>query len=160
MTTRALLLSLLFAAACDVGQGQVPVEVTADPDDWAMHVQPYVALRCGTLDCHGDPGRPFRIYSEEGLRMSADRELPLTDLEIDETMTAGLGVSPLGDIESHPLLLEPLHPDAGGWHHQGDPVWLSRDDPGYACLHDWLSGADPSTSCAAAFDVVPRGTTP
>ncbi len=157
----ALLVSVaLFAAACEIAPGSVPIEVTGDRDDWATHVQPYVAIRCGTLDCHGDPGRPFRVYAEEGLRIGSDREAMLTDREIDENVASAIGVGPHDDIASHPLLMEPLDPGAGGWDHVGLAVWYGQDEPGYLCLRGWLEGADIGADCAMATAEVPRGAVP
>ncbi len=152
----ALPLFVLLLGACNIAPGAVPIEVMADRDDWANHVQPYVERRCGTLDCHGVEGRPFRVYAFEGLRAQPDRTLIITDAEIDDNVAAAIGVGPTDSVESHPLLLKPLPPDGGGFHHKGDPVWSSRNDPGYLCLYDWLSGMDPSADCADALAAVPR----
>jgi hypothetical protein len=32
-------------------------------------VDPYIEKQCGTLDCHGEPGRGFRVYGFRGLRL-------------------------------------------------------------------------------------------
>ncbi|RLB56429.1 MAG: hypothetical protein DRJ42_03360 [Deltaproteobacteria bacterium] len=150
-------LGLGAASACEVTQGYDAPTASGDSDDWAMHVQPYVARRCATLDCHGDPGRPLRIYSTEGLRDGEDRAAPLTASELDENVLAALGVSPFGDAATHALILVPLAPSSGGWHHVGGDIWASRDDPGYQCLSRWLAGADSAASCATAAANVPRG---
>ena len=145
------------AIACSVTQVYESLDAVVDRDDWALHVQPYVAPRCATVDCHGDPRRPLRIYSVEGLRDVSDRELPLTRGEIDANVDSALGLAPSADAEAHALVLEPLSTSAGGWHHAGEDIWLSRDDPGYLCLYLWLRGADPSESCATAAASIPRG---
>lgn len=155
----AMLLAFALGAAsgCEVTQTYGAPTASGDPDDWATHVQPYVARRCATLDCHGDPGRPLRILSEEGLRGSEDRGLPLTATEVEDNVMAALGVSPFGDVDTHALILVPLASSSGGWHHVGGDIWPNRDDPGYLCLSLWLAGADPTESCAAATANVPRG---
>ena len=35
-------------------------------------VHTFLEQRCGTLDCHGQPGRAFRLYSAGGLRLPND----------------------------------------------------------------------------------------
>jgi len=40
----------------------------ADPGDAFVIVSEVVERRCGTLDCHGQPARPLRIYGNAGLR--------------------------------------------------------------------------------------------
>ncbi len=155
----AMLVGYAIAASsgCEITQGYDAPTASGDPDVWAQYVQPYVAPRCATLDCHGDPGRPLRIYSTEGLRDGEDRTAPLTASELDDNVLAALGVSPFADADTHALILVPLAPSNGGWHHVGGDIWASRDDPGYLCLSRWLAGADPAESCATAAANVPRG---
>jgi len=38
-------------------------------------VSKFLERRCGTLDCHGKPERPLRIYGERGLRLPNDAGL-------------------------------------------------------------------------------------
>jgi len=135
----------------------VPPDPPVDGSDWAVHVQPYAERRCGTMDCHGDPGRPLRVYSIEGLRDSADRQSPLSAFEVEANEASARAVSPGADADSHAFLLEPLATAAGGWDHVGGEIWGSTDDPGYRCLRRWLEGSDPSTACAEAVASVPRG---
>lgn len=58
------------------------------PDGFRV-VSQVVERRCGTLDCHGDPGRSFRVYGRAGLR------LPRTEAEYiaDRMSTSGGAVS-------------------------------------------------------------------
>ena len=116
-----------------------------------------VKRRCATLDCHGDPGRPLRIYSETGLRaLGRDRALPLDAAEIAANVESIVAVDPgAPDADHHRLVLEPLAPSAGGMHHVGGDVWLDRSDPGYVCLREWLAGRSPGTSCEVAFRTLP-----
>lgn len=46
-----------------------------DPDPVQFkerNVSKFLERRCGTLDCHGRPERPLRIYGERGLRLPND----------------------------------------------------------------------------------------
>ena len=38
-------------------------------------VSKFLERRCGTLDCHGQGGRPLRLYSGRGLRLPNDAGL-------------------------------------------------------------------------------------
>lgn len=40
----------------------------ADPADAFVIVSEVLERRCGTLDCHGQPARPLRLYGNAGLR--------------------------------------------------------------------------------------------
>lgn len=40
-----------------------------DYDAFRDYVHPYLNKQCGTLDCHGQVGRPLRIYGKRGLRL-------------------------------------------------------------------------------------------
>jgi hypothetical protein len=149
-----LALALVLLTACGPEAGSDPL---AAPDLAAYDaIHPYLEGRCATLDCHGDPGRPLRIFSETGLRAAGvDRD---AELQPEERMANGwalVGVDPNADPEAHVLVLKPLAEDAGGMHHVGDTVWTSVADPGYRCLLGWLRGdgdADWEAACAAASD--------
>jgi hypothetical protein len=113
--------------------------------------------RCGTLDCHGDGARPFKIYGRIGLRstilpeagVDADQYFSggseqTTDVELalnhrslcgmePEIMNAVLaGERPPGDLT---LVRKPRLQER----HKGGRIW---DDgkPGDRCLTGWLLG--------------------
>lgn len=146
--------------ACGPSPGAIPA-VEVDVEAFAAEVQGYVAPRCATLDCHGDEGRPLRLYGEVGLRQFADgvvdRDAPLTTAELEENALSAANVDPgAPTVDAHLLLLKPLAESAGGAQHEGEEIWADRDDPGYLCLRAWLAGevATASDSCAAARALV------
>lgn len=129
--------------------------VIPEAADYEAHVQVVVGYGCGSLDCHGDPGRPLRIYARDGLRLRADlRGEELTSEEAALDAEAFGGVDPGGVPPDHVALLKPLAEEAGGLPHVGEDVWLSTDDAGYRCVLGWLEGATPADVCAEATAAV------
>ena len=147
---RRVLLLCVFAAACVDNPSEPTLDV--DFEGYEQQVHPYVEVACGTLDCHGDEGRPLRLYGEFGLRLE-DRDSPISAFEYEENAYSLRGV---GDDSL--ILLKPLSEAAGGLHHVGGDVWPDEQDPGYRCLHGWLVGdAEMIEACplAAAAVAVP-----
>ncbi len=115
--------------------------------------------RCGTLDCHGQIGRPLRIYGEYGLRyydptsdvMNQPGTAPTTELEYQANYQAVIGLQPelmtlvvnnVDPPESLLLLRKPLQLER----HKGGAVFVEGDDA-YTCLTTWLGGQADLTSC-------------
>ncbi len=153
----ALAATAALASACGpAGQGELVVPATLDVATYENEVHPYLERRCATLDCHGDPGRPLRLYAETGLRaVGRDRSLPLDADEIAQNIAAIVELDPSADPDHHILVLKPLAPDAGGMEHVGDTIWAARSDPGYVCLREWLAHRGTATSCTDAFTALP-----
>lgn len=165
-------LVVLFAlvAACASRPGNLELEY--DLPDRASFVDGGVSLfmekRCGALDCHGQPGRALRLYSQQGLRLGqADgggRDLSTTTpAERTENYHSVVGLQPeelskavdsAGAYEDILLLQKPLDIEFGGVRHKGGPV-LRRtpSDPGWACLEGWVRGKLDPAQCAAAADL-------
>ncbi len=127
-------------------------------------VQGFLALKCGTLDCHGSIGRPLRIYSQYGLRLFDDAGdipggAPTTPQEIFDNYIAAISVQPEdtakvfhGDLDPHSLLL--LRKPLGLERHKGGQV-LQSNDNGDLCLTTWLTdgldaGGIDNAACNAA----------
>lgn len=139
-----------------------------DADRYALEVQPFVAASCATLDCHGVLGRPLRLYSELGLRLSAslrpvalDEDVepePLTAEELADNVDAFRALHEEVRGEGEQLALsKPLSQSAGGGKHAGGDLFDSKQHPGYLCLQRWLSGLDSDAgSCSEALDAVPN----
>ena len=147
---------LLLGACTDNTIVEEPI-VLGNSTAYAELVQPYVGLRCSSLDCHGDSGRPLRIFAEDGLRLRDDlREQPIAPEEIMRNVESFAGASPdSSSPEQHLALLKGLATDAGGFAHEGGDIWLIPDEPGYQCIRAWLAGStDVQTArdaCMAAF---------
>jgi hypothetical protein len=114
-------------------------------------VHAFLERRCGTLDCHGQVGRAFRVYSAGGLRLANDAGLvsgtgsttpdeifanyeSLTGLQPEqlEAVVQGRDVPTSLLIVAKPLALQT---------HKGGPV-LAVADSGDHCLEGWLLGSN------------------
>jgi hypothetical protein len=123
-------------------------------------VHTYLEKRCGTLDCHGQVGRPFRLFSQDGLR-AADAGLisgvqPDTPSEVYSNYLSAVGLQPeemsqvvAGDAPPTDLLL--VQKPTGMVTHKGGTV-IAVGDPAYNCLVDWLSSNSPPTSAQRQTD--------
>lgn len=139
----------LLLAACQGGPGEQML--SADTEGYINEVDGYVSVGCATLDCHGDPGRPLRLYSEIGLRESTDRDLPLSTNELEANALSFVAVDSAPPLQ-HLAILKPLAESAGGLAHVGGDVWADVNDPGYLCVLAWLEGrvSDEQAACAEA----------
>lgn len=125
--------------------GTTDVEATGGSvDDFATYVQPVLRSGCASLDCHGNAGRPLRLYARYGLRVDVGlRGEDASEAEMTANMSAITGLDPTApSVDEHVLLLKPLSTAAGGLHHVGGDLWPDRDDAVYHCLHAWLRAAD------------------
>jgi hypothetical protein len=134
--------------------------------DPGVHI--FLEKRCGTLDCHGQVGRPFRLFSQNGLRALNDSGIvsgdqPDTPSEIYSNYLSAVGLQPeemsrvvAGDDPPTDLLL--VIKPTGLATHKGGQV-ISMGDTSYDCLTHWLTSNSPPTSaqrqavtseCAAA----------
>ncbi len=131
-----------------------------DANDPGVHA--FLERRCGTLDCHGQSGRAFRLYSSGGLRMPNDAGLvsgggPDTPEEIRANYQSLVGLQPeetgrvLAHLDPPTALLVVAKPLALQTHKGGQE--LAVGDTGDACLESWLVGEISLTACAAAAQV-------
>ncbi|MBX3225710.1 MAG: hypothetical protein KIT84_30965 [Labilithrix sp.] len=113
------------------------------------NVDPYLQRRCGTLDCHGQPGRAYRLYGFSGFRLyNEDAGLvsgqqPTTEAEITANFQATVALEPEEmsrliarqgvDPEKLIFLRKPLRLER----HKGGRS-MEIDDPGYRCVTAWL----------------------
>ena len=112
-------------------------------------MSPVFERRCGTLDCHGQVGRPLRIYSGLGLRLPNDAgntpgSNATTPDEITANYRAVIGLEPeqmsrveAGQIPVTDLLIlaKPLMLEA----HKGGPA-IASGDSAETCITSWLIG--------------------
>ena len=124
-------------------------------------VSPVFERRCATLDCHGQVGRPLRIYSGLGLRLPNDGgntpgSNATTPDEITANYRAVIGLEPeemtrviAGEDPPRSLLIlkKPLLLEA----HKGGPAFAPSGDPGEQCITSWiLGGGVDKNACSAA----------
>lgn len=119
---------------------------------YRANVDLYLRRRCGTLDCHGQSGRAYRIYGREGYRLYTiddgglvSGNQPTTDEETRANFQAIVALEPEemsramaagGTDEAIKKLLfirKPLRMER----HKGGPA-MAEDDPGYKCVVSWL----------------------
>jgi hypothetical protein len=135
-------------------------EFAGKPGDPGVHT--FLEKRCGTLDCHGQTGRPFRLFSSGGLRLLNDAGLTsgtgadspqeiyanyqaLVGLQPEEISRVVSGKAPATGllIVGKPLALQT---------HKGGQV-LAPGDPGDVCLESWLIGQYSASACSDAASV-------
>lgn len=129
--------------------------------DYAIYkeaVDPFLNRRCGTLDCHGQPGRALRNYGTRGLRefvpdgggMIPGREATTEEekqlnyqsvVALEPEMMARVVADGGNDPERLLLLQKALAKGCEGRNdflcHKGGKV-LAQGDSGYNCLTAWL----------------------
>lgn len=134
--------------------------IAPDQSQFEQFVSPALERRCATLDCHGQVGRPLRLYSARGLRLPNDAGLiPGTGATTTEEATANyravIGLEPeemtrvmAGVDPPRALLLlkKPLMLEG----HKGGPVLAPTNDPVEVCIDSWIVGTIDQTSCAKA----------
>ncbi|MEA2745975.1 MAG: hypothetical protein QOI41_118 [Myxococcales bacterium] len=155
---------LALGNACSVDSGAISPLALPDKDQFITQgVDTFMQRRCGTLDCHGQAGRPLRIYSPNGLRLndgpngtrdnrgiqpneSAANYYSVVGLEPEEI---SLCLTTQGAFTDFLLLKKPLGIDQGGVRHKGGSV-LRSTDTGFDCLIGWASGQVDPLKCADA----------
>ena len=180
MTTRArrvwMAIAIVLCLAASGSCAAIP-----DPDEAAPVSPPdrdqfidggvneFIERRCGALDCHGQIGRPLRIYGGLGLRRLEDPNQPRVARPVDTTTTMeekidnylsvvnlepeaiGLSHATNAAYRDFLLLKKPLGIESEkGVRHKGGPVLRDIGDPGYNCLVSWIGGAVATPDCAAA----------
>jgi hypothetical protein len=123
-------------------------------------VSRFLERRCGSLDCHGQVGRPLRIYGQRGLRFIDDAGNipgldPTTPTEVRENYKAVISIEPEemarvflqeDDPGSLLLLKKPMTLER----HKGGQV-ISINDSGYICLVSWLAAKTDYGKCGDAI---------
>lgn len=182
MRTRSLLRAVLGAAAAGAIAGaasscSLPTESGEFgelPDKASFvnnKVSTFMEVRCGGLDCHGQDGRPLRIYGATGLRLKATENgtrdnSPTTPEEQTENYLSVVGLEPEAmaecfeskgeKIATFQLLKKPLDTQNGGIRHKGGPVLRpAQSDPGWQCLYGWVSGSVDVAQCELASKIQP-----
>ena len=140
----------ISACASAPDQDRLTNVIVPDFDTYVANVDAYLTRRCGTLDCHGQPGRAYRIYSREGFRLVqlqdgslVSGQQPTQPEEQRANFEAFVSVEPeemtrlmarQGDNPNELLVLrKPLKLER----HKGGPA-MAEDDPGYRCVVAWL----------------------
>jgi hypothetical protein len=123
--------------------------------------------RCGSLDCHGQPARNFRVYGCEGMRLSLDNVSicnvtkggqPTTADEHQATYRSLVGLEPavMSEVVANhgedPELLTFVRKARGTEAHKGGQLFTPGDDQD-VCVTTWLAGRTNATACANALAI-------
>jgi hypothetical protein len=123
-----------------------------DENVFKCSVQPILAKYCSYNACHGIAGAntidgaALRVYTPGKLRATTptnfnDLVAPLTDAEQHANFESAAGFSwNLRSVDDNFLLRKPLPASAGGYEHQGGPIWAGTSDPNYIAVRQWLAG--------------------
>ncbi|HEX7669307.1 MAG TPA: hypothetical protein VF395_06990 [Polyangiaceae bacterium] len=144
----AIALGVAFTAACSSPyEGEtatLPVPGPAAFDSVAVTLDSH----CGSLDCHGKPGRNFRLYGYSGRRLDP-RDVPggaaTTPRESGVDYCSAIGLEPellaqvLADHGARPERLSFIRKARGSEKHVGGTVFDAGSD-GDSCLVAWVSG--------------------
>ena len=147
-------------SACSVNSTAISPVVLPDRVQFAEGVSPFMEQRCGALDCHGQIGRPLRLYSQFGLRKGdgdgGGRDIsPTTKAERLANYFSVVGLEPEditnsrlteGAYTDFLLLKKPLGIDQGGVRHKGGSV-LRSTDPGFDCIALWIANKYSKQKC-------------
>ncbi|MBX3203615.1 MAG: hypothetical protein KF764_01040 [Labilithrix sp.] len=170
----ALVASLVAAASASCSLRTESGEFGELPDKASFidnKVSLFMEVRCGGLDCHGQVGRPLRIYGQTGLRLKAREDglrdnSPTTDDERTENYRSVVGLEPEAMAEcfeskgekfaTFQLLKKPLGVENDGIRHKGGPVLRpTQSDPGWQCLYGWVSDNVDAAECERASKITP-----
>ncbi len=151
-----LVLSLLVVGC--VGSDADKTVVASCPDGAAFAmVSPVLEASCGSLDCHGAPGRPLRVYGQNGWRLlegDISGGAPTRPEEREATLRSLCGLEPalirevVEGREGAEQLLVVKKPRAEERHKGGQVFEVG--EAGDLCLVSWLSGEVDESACAMA----------
>jgi len=156
-TTIVLVAACGLLVACGYDEPQPTALASGTVADFSRYIQPLLQAGCASLDCHGDAGRPLRLYARNGLREDiALRGQDASESELEANMSAIAWLDPeAAQLEDHLLLLKPLAVGAGGMHHIGGDLWSDQSTDLYRCFHAWLRNglqdADSQAICDRAL---------
>lgn len=163
---------LAVAAPGCLGDAQLDdTDVVCPSLDGFRVVSQVLERRCGTIDCHGDGARPFRVYGRTGLRRpeteasyleGGGRDFsqyrtggtePTSDAEVADNRLSACGVEPelmagvVGGGEELAVLTLVRKPRLTE-SHKGGLVW-PEGSSGDKCLTSWIEGTVDALSCNA-----------
>ena len=151
-----------FGSGCIPAADQKATDSLCPSEDNFEIVSQVYERRCGTLDCHGQATRPFRVYGRDGLRKPATGlgggyvsggMVATTQDEIDSNYYSACGLEPermanvvagKQTVDTLTLVRKPRLEEA----HKGGEV-LPKGSLGDACILSWIAGAVDVPSCDA-----------
>ena len=160
------LLALAAATSCVAQPGSTTddmplrLPVLQGFDSVADAMQP----SCGTLDCHGQPGRNLRLFGARGLRLDAQdtsAEGLTTVAEYEANYWSVVALEPevlsqviqAGGNEPERLIL--IRKGRGTTRHKGGTLMRPNDDLDQ-CLLEWLKGTISQERCLLAARITAK----
>jgi hypothetical protein len=150
-------------AGCAVDNMPAP-SGSLDRAYFRCNVQPVLAARCAFPACHGTRTRPLALYApgRERFQVGWDRPTePITATELDANFQIASGFTTTTATGEPWLLAKPLASAAGGYYHRGadlygsENVFVTKSDPGYQILANWIAGQTAAASCTPTSAVGP-----
>jgi hypothetical protein len=150
-----------FFAACSSVSPDETLTISCPSSDPATFttVSLVVERRCGTLDCHGNPERPMRIYGQWALRQPIPPgdldHVPggeaTTDGELRDNAASICGLEPAKIAR---VIAQQELPDTLTFvrkprlqeKHKGGRIWDIASD-GDRCVTSWILGAVDQAAC-------------
>jgi hypothetical protein len=145
----------------DLGEGQKACPSATD----FREVSNVLERRCGTMDCHGDPARPFIVFGQNALRRPGGESSaadpggyfaggpePTTDFELEGTLQSACGLDPeemdavvqgTESPDNLTLVRKPRLVES----HKGGRLWPTGSTEGDRCLVSWILGAVDIAAC-------------
>jgi len=175
LSTRALLaasggalgvvgLAWLAACASVPSDARIGIAAPSAADDQFGPVSDFLVHRCGSLDCHGQLGRNFRVWGCEGMRLQPN-DIPqcskalggfrTTPEEHLETYRSLVGLEPavmsyvVNNHSLHPELLTFIRKARGAESHKGGTLSVPGDFQD-VCITSWLQGNTDLNACQDA----------
>lgn len=158
------------SASCAPGPDPNRITEIVQPDyaTYRTYVDPYLQRRCGTLDCHGQPGRAYRLYGFSGFRLyNLDAGLvsgvqATREEEIVANYQAAIALEPeqmsrvIAKQGSEPNSLLFLRKPLRLERHKGGTA-MTESDPGYRCIVAWLRVRTVApTADGVEFEAIPE----
>jgi len=167
VTAMALGVLAIAEASCSAvpADARIGIDAPNGSEEVFGIVGDYLDHRCGSLDCHGQPGRNLRIWGCEGMRLDP-HALPICSVPQGGTQTSAaeheatyrslVGLEPIVMSEvvagkgAHPELLTFVRKARGLEAHKGGTLIEPGDDQD-VCITSWLAGQTDLVSCANAI---------
>ncbi|HEY8089520.1 MAG TPA: hypothetical protein VIF09_16780 [Polyangiaceae bacterium] len=159
MIPRVLLLVLAtvgaVASCSSIQDARIGVSAPDGTEQGFGPVSDFLDHRCGSLDCHGQPGRNLRVWGCEGMRLdpatspaSCNRANRTTVDEHQATFRSLVGLEPqvmstVVQSHAHPELLTFVRKARGIEAHKGGAIITPGDDQDI-CITSWLGVQIPN----------------
>lgn len=160
----AAAIAWLVACSSVPADARIGINAPSAADDQFGPVSDFLVHRCGSLDCHGQLGRNFRVWGCEGMRLEPN-DIPqcskalggfrTTTDEHLETYRSLVGLEPavmsfvVSDHALHPELLTFIRKARGAESHKGGTLSVPGDYQD-VCITSWLQGNTDLMACQSA----------